>query len=156
MKSKRFENAISALVEAFFSGTLAKGSCCACAVGNIIHKSFGVKPIIEGETYEAIATYPSKCPVGGEWYEIVIGDNDNLGVGMEQINATGFSLQEIINIENAFEVNTTIGCGLYSKFSKSEIMEDQYKGLMAVVDVLCEIEGLDYKEYKELFAYETH
>ncbi|MCW3109903.1 MAG: hypothetical protein JWQ09_4409 [Segetibacter sp.] len=33
--SERFERAVSALVDAFYKGTLRKGDCAACAVGNM-------------------------------------------------------------------------------------------------------------------------
>lgn len=36
MIKTRFDKATDALYEAFFNGTLAKGTCTACAIGNII------------------------------------------------------------------------------------------------------------------------
>lgn len=41
--TQRFQRAYDALVDAFFNGTLAKGTCAACAVGNIVGASIGVK-----------------------------------------------------------------------------------------------------------------
>jgi hypothetical protein len=41
--TQRFKNAIDALVYAFFNDTLAKGTCAACAVGNIVAHGWGKK-----------------------------------------------------------------------------------------------------------------
>ena len=45
--SKRFDSAITALVNAFFNATLAKGNACCCAVGNIIAASSNGTIIID-------------------------------------------------------------------------------------------------------------
>lgn len=39
--TERFQKAYDALVNAFFDGTLAKGTCKACAVGNIVGAACG-------------------------------------------------------------------------------------------------------------------
>lgn len=40
----RFNKAIDALVHAYFTGTLAKGDCSFCAVGNIVAGAWNIKP----------------------------------------------------------------------------------------------------------------
>lgn len=156
MKSKRFENAISALVEAFFKGTLAKGHCAACAVGNMIHYSFGKKPemIVKQYIVDFKPGYPTKLKGGGEWHQLISECSFvDKKMAKKQIESTGYSLSEIKLIESAFECNTIISHTDMKNQSKEAIMEDQYKGLMAVVDVLCEIEGLEPTEYKKMFEY---
>ena len=151
--TKRFENAISALVKGFFDTTLVKGSCIACAVGNIIHYNCGVKIDYDEKNPHNTS---SKLEYNDDWYDVVhrLLYTGNREKGLELISKTGYSLEEISKIEEAFEHNTNICGSNYFKYSKKEIMEDQYKGLMAVVEVLCKIEGLNSKEYKLLFEYE--
>ena len=134
----RFDRAISKLVKAFFEGDLEKGDCARCAVGNI-------------------------CDGRNEWGDVFytalegqIIDIDNyFGLSKYVIDKTGYSWQELAKIENSFELNTEIHHNKYRRFSKSAIMEDQYNGLMAVVDVLCEIEGIESGETKKLFEYQS-
>jgi hypothetical protein len=45
MNTKRFDNAIAALVKGYFEGTLMKGSCFSCAVGNMVASSMNCKII---------------------------------------------------------------------------------------------------------------
>ena len=54
---------------------------------------------------------------------------------------TGYDKAEMLRIETAFETNTQITVMEHKRWSADEIMQDQYVGLMAVVDVLCEIHG---------------
>lgn len=151
--AKRFENAINALVKGFFENTLVKGSCTACAVGNIIHYNCNVKINYSEENPQE--TF-SKLEYSDVWYNITENHRfvTNKEKGLELISKTGYSIKEITTIEKAFESNTKIFGSKYFCYSKSDIMEDQYKGLMAVVKVLCNIEGLESKEYKLLFEYE--
>jgi hypothetical protein len=161
MKDKiRFDRAIKALVSAFFDETLAKGTCYACAVGNIVAKCIGGKVIktsnsftcdIDNTTWENVFITEMfrqrTCP---ENYEI------NAEGCKDQIDATGYSWTELAKVEKAFEKNTIIAWKGYTDYTKDEIMQDQYNGLMAVVEVLCEIEGIvNVSEYKEMFAYKV-
>lgn len=121
----RFDDAIRKLTEAFFDGTLMKGLCSACAVGTICDgDSSWARVFVTGFGGEQ-CIYPA-------YYE---------GSTKYKIDRTGYSWQELARVEKAFEQNTTIDCEDYDKHSERSVMEDQYNGLMAVVDVLCEIEG---------------
>lgn len=138
---ERFNRALKVLVQAFFNDTLAKGNCNKCAVGNI-------------------------CNGNLEWQEVFvtrfgvqeINPKNYCGDAKYTIDITGYTWQNLSKVEKAFEENTAIDTwrGYYdNNISKQEIMEDQYRGLMAVVEVLCEIEGLDCTPYKEAFAYNS-
>jgi hypothetical protein len=156
----RFKNAIDALVYAFFNDTLAKGTCTACAVGNICAHAMGATVVADG-TYNAMRE--GRIVENHHWRYLFF--TDGLGVqhfgkatgnslyGLAMIARTGYSLMELARVEKAFETNTKINWMTYYRSSKEAIMQDQYNGLMAVVDVLCEIEGIeDPSEYKELFT----
>lgn len=69
------------------------------------------------------------------------------------IDKTGYSWRELARIEYAFECATKINNYDYRFRSKDAIIQDQYNGLMAVVEVLCEIEGISAQETKEMFSY---
>lgn len=162
----RFKNAVDALVYAFFNDTLAKGKCSACAVGNMIAHAHGKKvgkglnPVIireivskDGESFYltnrhwgfAFSTSGGSQCVSE--YELESIDF------LYSIKPTGYSTSELMKIEFAFETSSLIHQSSYFEHTKSEIMQDQYNGLMAVLDVLCEIEGIeDPSEYKELFT----
>lgn len=168
--TERFNKAIKALVTAFFEETLAKGNCAACAVGNIVEEALEFKPckrIVafpnyyghynEGEQLEKVVDYPNS-----KWRHVFCTNNrlsqkmdlsKYSGLVKDCIDSTGYSVKELALVERSFENATSIFYHDYSHSSKKEIMEDQFNGLMAVVDVLCEIEGYDSNEYKKLFEY---
>jgi len=125
MVSQRFENAVNRLVNAYFKGTLEPGACAKCAVGNIC-----------GEEYTSM------------WYSALLCVREDISIGDFERKvidglrvSTGYSIHEIDQIEKAFEKNTTL----------EDTEENQYKGLCAVFDKLCELEGIsDSKPYKEM------
>lgn len=136
---ERFNRAIAALVKAFFDGMLRKGDCTACAVGNI-------------------------CEGRSEWSNVfmttssgrqVLWTEEYTGIAKELINKTGYHWTELSRLEKAFEHNTRISGHDYLFTNQSAIMEYQYNGLMAVVSVLCEIEGIkEVEKVKEMFSYQ--
>ena len=133
----RFETAVSKLVKAFFDGTLSKGNCSACAVGNMC----------DGYT-QWFDVFGSDC-IDGPFTK---PENYN-GYAQEVIDKTGYTWRELASVEKAFESNTLLRVGVQFHFTKKQIMQDQYNGLMAVVDVLCDIEGIEATETKKLFEY---
>lgn len=156
--SERFDRAIKALVKGFFNETLAKGSCAACAVGNIVAECIDYK--LNKNSLNAWSSAGLKC--NAYWGSVFTTTNGKqrldfdsyIDQAKENINSTGYTIKELAKIEYAFETNTQITFNKYRTHSKKEIMEDQYNGLMAVVDVLCEIEGINPTPYKELFKYD--
>ncbi len=150
---ERFDRAIKALVQAFFNDTLISVDCRACAVGNMVAYGKGEKLqkcSIPWIGFETKSGYDN-----GAWYTYLHRCSDYQNYhdqAVDNISATGYSAEQLLMIEDCFmdacRVNSYI-----NKHSKSEIMEDQFNGLMAVVDVLCQIEGLDSQEYKKAFEY---
>jgi hypothetical protein len=133
-----FDNTVQILVKAFLEGTLAKHNCAACAVGNICAASLGVgftKDNVFGMEWAEQApswhsvfctSFPSD-KAQKTWPELY------KGAAKEQIDATGYTWQELAQIEFAFE---TAHLDVHSD-------EAEFAGLMAVVDVLANIHGVD-------------
>jgi hypothetical protein len=152
---KRFNDAISALVKGYIHGTLAKGACAACAVGNIVAKGIGCDIVSHDGVFDWIGQVP--C-----WPLVFITESSGnqsilpenyFGSIKDQIDSTGYTWQELAKVEKAFEQNTKISFENYENVTPEEIDKDQLNGLYAVVDVLCEIEGIkEVEEYKLMFV----
>jgi hypothetical protein len=148
---ERFDRAINALVTAFLQGTLAKGACHACAVGNICAASLNFK-VKTGQGRLNPRFYWEAPYVGADWSNVFhtriesgeqrLNINRYVGAAKEEIDATGYSLEQLMLIEKAFESNTHIIYERYRRYSQAEIDADQYAGLVAVFNTLCEIEGI--------------
>lgn len=136
----RFTNAVDKLVEAFFDGTLEAGDCSKCAVGNICDGNEAWKSAFQtrhhGQTqYFKRNNWPNAQHQ--EWAQ-------------NAIESTGYSVEEMARVEKTFEK-----AGLDVKYDENaNSMEDQYNRLMAVLDVLMDIEGIDEApEVRERFNY---
>ena len=155
--TQRFEKAYNALYNAFMNDTLAKGSCKACAVGNIIADSMG--GIIEIDN-----KFNIRCDINNTFWNAVFYTTD----GEQHIDnscnyqytkkcikkLTGYSWKEMSKIEFAFEINTMIGHVEYNQCTPEQIMEDQFNGLMAVMDVLIQLDEVkEGNSYKETFKH---
>lgn len=130
-----FNHSVSVLVQAYLNDTLEHGDCTACVVGNLI-KASGYK--LEKD-YRDTETY---------WLRYIeykhrgwFGQYD-FRIALEQIASTGYTSAELDVIERAFE-KAPIGN------SEDDWM---FNGLMAVVDVLAEIHGIDLKQKEEAKA----
>ena len=140
MNSNRFSSAITALVNAFYNETLDKGSCTKCAVGNIVHHSLNkINPELTGFAGEWTKVFMT--PIG--FTEQITTPDRYYGTSKAVIDSTNYSWQELALVEKAFESNTKQG---------DLSIDNMYNGLMAVVDVLCEIEGIESTNTKELFS----
>ncbi len=141
--TERFDRAIKALVKGFFNETLIASNCCACAVGNIVAGGFGGE-VIPYRGGFAMLLNGKISRVNGEWFvptdEVVL---------RQCIDASGYTLKELRRIERVFIEATA---KFYSDFKSNEA---NYHGLMAVVDVLLEIEGMNKqdRQYHDLFKY---
>jgi hypothetical protein len=69
------------------------------------------------------------------------------------LEATGYNVPELMRVERVFENSTRISGTDYNKHTELEIKADQYKGLLAVIKVLCEIDGIPPESYLETLAY---
>jgi len=140
---KRFDRAIKALVKGYMNDTLETGICTACAVGNIIAKC-------NEYTIDLEFLSPWKDKEGNKivtmWNSVFITYTDRQriyednykGEAKEQIDSTGYTWEELAQVEFTFE----------------KAQGDMFTKLMAVVEVLCNIEGFNdeiVKETKELF-----
>lgn len=155
--TERFRKATDALYNAFFNGTLAKGTCTACAVGNIVCDAMGGKIFTDPDCGLFVST------VGNEFWGSFFATNYrqqkieyDRGVDLLLQNLTNYSLDELAQVENAFEKNTKINYLNYNNSSEQDILEDQYKGLCAVFDVLMELDGMDEAEAIHETKLRTH
>jgi hypothetical protein len=138
--------------------TLASGTCSACAVGNIVADAMGGK-------VEKLNTLLFDCDIDNEWWnnlfitssnEQIISklkDDSNVKHFRKKIfDLTGYRWNELAKVEYAFEVNTKIKHGDYDEHTEQEIMEDQFNGLMAVMDVLIKLDEVtEGQKYKDTF-----
>jgi len=126
--SERFEKAVSKLYKAFHDDDLNFGDCSACAVGSIVGH--------------------------GEWYlssplEIWSGNYELPLEADIQENNSGYSIIELSNIERIFIL------AFKDSFDPND-KESQFKGLCAVVEYLCELEGIEnIMDYQCLFETEN-
>jgi hypothetical protein len=155
--TQRFEKAYNALYNAFMNDTLAPGTCTACAVGNIVADAMGNK-------VGKLHTGEFHCDVNNEWWKhlfITTGRQtiyklkDNGSVKhyrKKMFDLTGYRWYELAQVEYAFEKNTKIKTSYYDEHTEQEIMKDQFNGLMAVMDVLIQLDEVaEGQKYKDTF-----
>lgn len=157
----RFEKAYNALYNAFMNDTLAKGTCIACAVGNIVADAMGAK--VYSQQRDSSIVF--RCNNDNFWWNdlffttqcgqriIKISENNKVKQLRKKIlNLTGYTWRELAKVEKAFEENTEIPFNEYNFYTPEQIMEDQFKGLMAVMDVLIELDEVkEGEKYKNNF-----
>ncbi len=146
-----FNKTVDILVKSYHEGTLAHHEGAGCVLGNIIAHNLGVKVIPNEE-----AGYPYFTSNGGiakqpkfKWSNGVLpywASVQSMGVihkvdlqnadlkaiglyikGKQQLASTGYSSEELLQIERAFESQ-------YAQDLRGD--QDGYKGLMAVVEAL--------------------
>jgi hypothetical protein len=159
--TQRFEKAYNALYNAFMNDTLAKGTCKACAVGNIVADAMGAK-VYKREWESSITFHCSKqidwwqkmfvTGYGGQRITKISEDSKVKQLRKKILNLTGYTWRELARIEKTFEESTKIGNSYYLKYTPEQIMEDQFNGLMAVMDVMIELDNIKQgSTYKETF-----
>lgn len=155
--TQRFEKAYNALLNAFMNDALASGNCTACAVGNIIADAMG------GKVYKS-CDGDFHCDVNNDWWKHVFITGKRQRITLIRQNEyvkkyrkrmfelTGYKWKELARIEKTFEKNTKIKASSYHKHKEHEVMEDQFNGLMAVMDVLIELDDVaEGQKYKNEF-----
>lgn len=147
-----FNYTVNVLVQAYINNTLKHGDCNKCAVGNILRtgkwRLFFITPNKDNEPIKQIIAGPNQfidC-----FFDLcdAYTDEENWEIKLDRKkieNESGYTIPELARIENAFET------------ANQGNNEDDYmfNGLMAVVDVLAEIHGINLKEKesaKLLFA----
>lgn len=147
---------LSILVKAFFSGTLKHEEPCGCAIGNLIAGNNGFeinKTIRQGiwsytDNGVFIQEFWNNVQAYGRRHNCISNESD---LGKKELLSTGYSLDETLLIERAFESTRLIGCD--DNGDNGDM--DGYLGLMAVVDTLMEIHEATKEEAqqaKELFV----
>jgi len=131
--TERFNRAYDALVKAYFEGTLFAGLCQACAVGNMVLYANGGHYKDRGDNEIG---YPS---IDNTRWSPSMRDN----LDSYFLNNTGYSQDELLKIEKVFERNSSIKYGSRHKYSQQDILEDQFKGLSAVVNLLLELDSIE-------------
>lgn len=147
-RAELYQRSVDILAKAYMDNTLEHNNCAACAVGNLVAANNGYE-IIPNLKMSAVAQWCKPKGIGvdffnPEWHKVFMtgGVHDvrtgNItrhqdrdpqayrGEAAQQIDSTGYSWQELSQIEHAFEIAP--------KGSSED--EWMFNGLMAVVDVL--------------------
>ena len=148
-REELYKRTVDILVQAYFDNTLQHGNCYACAVGNIVAGNMGIR-FFKGKYGSAcdINEYliwegkkPTYCSADQkDDYRTTItsvvctlrdGERVELTENIKkQLLSTGYTLEELIEIENSFE-----------KVDFEAVSDDErmFNGLMRVVDALDKI-----------------
>ena len=123
--TKRLDNAISKLYNAFHNGKLNAWDCSKCAVGNI-------------------------CDNQSNWQYVII-DHKNYqlenykGLTKSTIDKTGYTYKELGMIEHLF---------IKAHSSLHNTKQHEFEGLCKVVEYLCELDNIpNVMDYTSLFDY---
>ena len=139
--TNRFNYAMDRLVRAFFDENLIPQDCRKCAVGNIVRSSMW------GHIFSTDGGVQFFYEKGVDTPSHVYTRAENL------IKSTGYSVEEMARIELAFEKNTNYHM-LHlreNQITRDEFIQDQFNGLCAVVDVLCELDKIENSQwYKDV------
>lgn len=133
-----FNNTVQVLVKSYINGTLGKGTCFACAVGNICAVAAGTAVTEMLGWAEGAPLWPQVFVTPRFEKEQFINEKAYEAGVKVQIDSTGYSWGELARIESAFE--GAYPGGYYGDHNADAA---SYAGLMAVVDVLAEIHGID-------------
>lgn len=144
----RFKNAVDSLVNAFFKDELTKGSCSNCALGCIIAHSFQMNNIAD-----VPVNFWKEAFITSENIQIVNSKYFDHEFQLKMVESTQYSIEEMMRIEYAFESNTQISWNLMANKSSNEILRDRFNGLIAVVNILCEIDGINHTtDFKQMLS----
>lgn len=169
--SNRFLKAYDSLYRAYREGTLAKGACSACAVGNIIAHALNAK------IYMSMDRVTYLCDDNNRFWVTLFGTSNSgvqrktyLNSNSQEIirlseklkDLTGYSVDEMAQIEFAFESSASIYPEDYQQYEKPEILISLYTGLTAVLEVMLKLDDIENPDYyrtkledlhKELLTY---
>lgn len=147
MKNKElFDRTIQILVKAYFKDVLDATECTACAVGNIVAENMGYN--ITPDFYWSDG---NDDKIWAAWQVIVWGQNSAAAANRRkrakaEILSTGYSSKELGRIESAF---------MFAHKEDKKTRDKVLIGLLAVVDVLCDIHEMNdpaKQEAKALFV----
>lgn len=138
--TERFERAVTKLYTAFHNGALNAMSCSKCAVGNICDGNKDWSDVVGcGNSIDQVDHRHLKSVM--DLYKNNFKSDFNKG--LLTIKKTGYSPFEIAKIEALF-------------LEEHDASKDgEYKGLCAVVEYLCELDGIpNVMDYSSLFEYD--
>jgi hypothetical protein len=141
---EQFHETVGILVRAYMNDTLEHGNYCACAVGNLIAEKVGATLIYEPMKSGSKFSWSHPEFNGYEWYCV--------NPTRKMITESGYKHSDLMRIEKAFE-----HAEKPDDVSPNDFMNDKwmFNGLMAVVDILCEIHDMnetEKQEAKEMFV----
>jgi hypothetical protein len=166
--TKRIQNAIDIFLDAINEGTLAKGTCTACAVGNLVAHGMGSK-VVKENFFTAFRHYTTKPDVPNyDWAYLFSTDSygqQRVRPGLHKalaedprykklrdaIEKIDFTIDELRQIEYVFETNTELTYDVYKHRTKEEVRADQIKGLEAVVKLMLTFDE-QVDDVKEVFT----
>lgn len=126
---QKFNEDVDILQKAYFDGILEHDNCSACVAGNLMSAKGQFITVSSGADNYLITDDDKNAD---KWHSLICGYAENGDkIGAAQIKSIGYSIKEVRRFEAAFEA-TDDG---YDK--------DGYNGLMAAVDVLADINGVD-------------
>ena len=128
-----FQKSVDTLLDAYNQQELRHHNCYACAVGNLLSDIAKEKGICISDWAEVFVFYTNrKEQIKKSLEESVVrwGDDKRWQNGMNLINSSGYTVEELMKIEYAFE-------------TADDEEEEQYKGLCAVLEALKEIHEKD-------------
>lgn len=143
-----FSKTVDILVKAYMNDELCHKSCSACAVGNLVAAALGTKPKRSKETdhIEFENNIFENGTLAVLWYDHLNGIRSFQSE--EQIKITGYTVDELRSIEYAFERAPGDPGGPHDGLYRGRCTDPvwMFNGLMAVVDVLAEIHGINLEQ----------
>jgi len=152
-----FHKTVAILVKAYLNNTLEHGNCCACAVGNIIAANLriSINPVsdrmIKNGWERSQPLWQSVFQTDARAHHQLKDFSKFTGLAKKQILVSGYSLEQLMQIEFAFETAPDMADYDFTSLDDTWM----YNGLMAVIDVLCEIHEMNEEvkqETKALFV----
>lgn len=172
--SERFHNAITRLYSAFHTGELNAYSCEACAVGNICSgSSYWASVIGAGNKNPSLSVYDTIILAHKSEHEHSKHDasytDQNSGYleGLRVIKKSGYSSWNLymiecifLNVFDAARMELVQNYNFNHDHARDIAVTDkeiQFKALCAVIEYLCELEGIDnVMDYTKLFEFDKN
>lgn len=135
-RSELYYKTVDVLIDAYNNGELEHGNCDACAVGNIC-KEASLKTGIDNREWIWVFCTGFDEEEG----EYIQNRLCTLPQAFQLIEATGYTVEELAQIEWVFETAIPVDKRYYYSYIK--IKQGQYMGLCAVLNKLKEIHSID-------------
>lgn len=148
--TERIKKAIDIFLDAINNGTLNKGNCYQCAVGNLVAEGLGLSNSDNYLDKRTISKWHLAFCTGVDTQIINKLNFDDEEV-LKCVKATDFSIEELMKIENTFERNSKIDYFSTCSYTAKELRNDKIKALEAVVKVMLSFDE-DKSDVKEIFT----